>query len=104
MYQGSSPRMRGARLGDGLAVAVPGIIPAYAGSTRRRAPVSPPRWDHPRVCGEHALSVAVSGRPAGSSPRMRGALVEELLFVVDEGIIPAYAGSTINRINVDGDE
>ena len=50
-----------------------GIIPAYAGSTRRR--YRKPRWsrDHPRVCGEHALSVLLGCPLTGSSPRMRGA-------------------------------
>ena len=30
----------------------------------------------------------------GSSPRMRGALVDEVVVTVADGIIPAYAGST----------
>ena len=92
-----------------------GIIPAYAGSTllspshqhnalgsspRMRGARAPgaacrqPRWDHPRVCGEHsfhgpqlvrvawiipayagstALTWSVVATRAGSSPRMRGA-------------------------------
>ena len=31
-----------------------------------------PRWDHPRVCGEHCSAATVSGLPVGSSPRVRG--------------------------------
>ena len=116
---GSSPRTRGARL---RAVAPPdatrdhprvrgehsarlairsiacGIIPAYAGSTdgrvalrfwdtgssprTRGARPPPPRpragcRDHPRVRGEHLTVVAPD--------------------VLDDGIIPAYAGSTFYR-------
>ena len=36
--------------------------------------------------------------PLGSSPRMRGTLVQELPFDVLAGIIPAYAGNTRRRI------
>ena len=50
---GSSPRMRGARLGTLSHVPPYGTIPAYAGSTCPRGPGRPCRWDHPRVCGEH---------------------------------------------------
>ena len=72
-HLGSSPRMRGARLGHAGAVADAGIIPAYAGSTswswrpRRRC------WDHPRVCGEHLRRKLAKAEFLGSSPRMRGA-------------------------------
>ena len=91
---GSSPRMRGAPVDLLERGVAPGIIPAYAGST------SPPRAargsgrDHPRVCGEHVFSAAVPSSLAGSSPRMRGALVVRARHHLLEGIIPAYAGST----------
>ena len=90
--------MRGAlgrgALGDGRA----GIIPAYAGST------APPRLcgcaprDHPRVCGEHARrSTRCCTRP-GSSPRMRGAPAGLCGRRERHGIIPAYAGSTVQKL------
>ena len=91
---GSSPRMRGALLHAVRAQLEPGIIPAYAGSTKNAVCVHFPVRDHPRVCGEHASSNLSATKGAGSSPRMRGAL-DKANFLADRtGIIPAYAGST----------
>ena len=70
---GSSPRMRGARLAHGAAVAVHGIIPAYAGSTHACDCDRPTGQDHPRVCGEHEVGIRRALPSWGSSPRMRGA-------------------------------
>ena len=66
--------MRGARRGGRLARLDLGIIPAYAGSTKWAPLRERLTGDHPRVCGEHVLPVA--------------------LVQLGEGIIPAYAGST----------
>ncbi len=71
---GSSPRMRGARGAVLVDQRGAGIIPAYAGSTRKLK--------------------ATLNLPAGSSPRMRGAPAAELRAAGGAGIIPAYAGST----------
>ena len=71
-----------------------GIIPAYAGSTRRLSSRMPPARDHPRVCGEHYFTRTANQQPTGSSPRMRGARFGIALQGVTAGIIPAYAGST----------
>ena len=92
--QGSSPRMRGTLVGDRLANVDPGIIPAYAGNTRRSCPARSPTRDHPRVCGEHKGQAAIGPSPMGSSPRMRGTQVRAVLFLPYDGIIPAYAGNT----------
>ena len=91
---GSSPRMRGALEPCRVAALRPGIIPAYAGSTRRRASGSAPRRDHPRVCGEHRVLKYGRWPREGSSPRMRGARADGVARDVGERIIPAYAGST----------
>ena len=92
---GSSPRMRGALSSAGSVAVVAGIIPAYAGSTAWRLHVLRQRWDHPRVCGEH-WTVDLGDVPAiGSSPRMRGALQPCCKRQGWDGIIPAYAGSTL---------
>ena len=72
-----------------------GIIPAYAGSTTDMGGTSSPKKDHPRVCGEHWEPVAFSEIEQGSSPRMRGALRTERNSILEWGIIPAYAGSTL---------
>ena len=50
---GSSPRMRGTRQLKQHPHARRGIIPAYAGNTRRIDAVIGDIRDHPRVCGEH---------------------------------------------------
>ena len=75
--------------------ACPGIIPAYAGNTRRRC--RKPRWsrDHPRVCGEHCMTAREWPPSAGSSPRMRGTQVANPVHQDRLGIIPAYAGNTL---------
>ena len=50
------------------------IIPADAGSTRRRSDDAFIRRDHPRGCGEHVENDLAYFEEKGSSPRMRGAL------------------------------
>ena len=91
---GSSPHARRARTIDHSGQTKPGIIPACAGSTRLS--VLPPRRrrDHPRMRGEHALTLGRKQAGAGSSPHARGA--HGLLKVEHAvaGIIPACAGST----------
>ena len=91
---GSSPRMRGAHPALVGLVSRLGIIPAYAGSTPQLPTLKALGEDHPRVCGEHALSMAAIAALRGSSPRMRGAPVDGLWGAETTRIIPAYAGST----------
>ena len=69
---GSSPRMRGTRCHGVVRSLSPGIIPAYAGNTRGTASKATKSRDHPRVCGEHSLSMTSPLISTGSSPRMRG--------------------------------
>ena len=81
--KGSSPRVRGAPCAPYRAYPSGRIIPACAGSTssgtsRRRA-----RWDHPRVCGEHAWYSRSFRVMVGSSPRVRGALTERPVSAED---------------------
>ena len=71
-----------------------GIIPAYAGNTKRHGKTTLRPWDHPRVCGEHWLCGLLHAVWAGSSPRMRGTHECPFLCRVLAGIIPAYAGNT----------
>ena len=92
--EGSSPRMRGAPIGRNRLDGEPGIIPAYAGSTRLRLDCRVAVGDHPRVCGEHGTSFTRFANVRGSSPRMRGARVRVQDPHRTGGIIPAYAGST----------
>ena len=70
------------------------IIPADAGSTVLVDEEHPAGQDHPRGCGEHAVTMALSSAMSGSSPRMRGALLDMRVDSRYGGIIPADAGST----------
>ena len=91
---GSPPRVRG-KLGHIARDSVcDGITPACAGKTqsvmwRRRA-----KRDHPRVCGENAISPRHAHRRAGSPPRVRGKPVTATVSVTATGITPACAGKT----------
>ena len=95
-FSGSSPRMRGTRYSEVTARGISGIIPAYAGNTVGRCRVRWIRWDHPRVCGEHPSGPHELAWITGSSPRMRGTLLESSQLLYIERIIPAYAGNTPN--------
>ena len=92
---GSSPRMRGARQSKNCRYTSSGIIPAYAGSTTRTGPLTYQLTDHPRVCGEHSSYTYSIPSDIGSSPRMRGAQAAGVGPDGLDGIIPAYAGSTL---------
>ena len=91
---GSSPRMRGALHLLGQGRRVQRIIPADAGSTISRHAHDLAGEDHPRGCGEHQTLRSHPERPAGSSPRMRGALPRWVHGFRVRRIIPADAGST----------
>ena len=91
---GSSPHTRGAHLVQEPVHRLRGIIPAYAGSTRRCPWLSCPGRDHPRIRGEHALCSGISGQATGSSPHTRGARKVVGADIGKGRIIPAYAGST----------
>ena len=95
---GSSPRVRGAVAYETGAVGIFGIIPACAGSSRRRHPERGNEWDHPRVCGEQLFLFACAFALWGSSPRVRGADLDDLVLVMGAGIIPARAGSSAQYI------
>ena len=113
---GSSPHTRGARLRRRRSSGRSGIIPAYAGSTCTTTKSSAVAVDHPRIRGEHRLRLIeielatvdhprIRGehwppapslrRGPGSSPHTRGALHDRVGSQARSGIIPAYAGSTL---------
>ena len=95
---GSSPRLRGTLAIPEILHPAKRFIPASAGNTaplwcRTRLPAV-----HPRVCGEHRLTVRKKWDFGGSSPRLRGTLT---LQVVDELVlrfIPASAGNTYTPV------
>ena len=86
--------MRGTPLGGRESRSDRGIIPADAGNTWIADPFGRAWQDHPRGCGEHICSQSRSSHTRGSSPRMRGTLLEVPGSAIDDGIIPADAGST----------
>ena len=93
-FEGSSPRMRGARSFSYTCFAFLRIIPADAGSTDAESRYSVTARDHPRGCGEHPLSTYIWTMILGSSPRMRGARSRVWWWIRWCRIIPADAGST----------
>ena len=88
--------MRGTRARQAAVARERGIIPAYAGNTMRSRTAWPTIRDHPRVCGEHIMLRLTWIVLWGSSPRMRGTprLYPSLISIA--GIIPAYAGNTLD--------
>ena len=94
--QGSSPRMRGTLQLDIQLCGAGGIIPAYAGNTATCRCIVMNSRDHPRVCGEHCHKIFRQFHKPGSSPRMRGTPRAADRMPFDIGIIPAYAGNTLN--------
>ena len=71
-----------------------GIIPACAGNTSRISRTRPRPGDHPRVCGEHSSRASTRSSTSGSSPRVRGTLLNYATRPPKRGIIPACAGNT----------
>ena len=96
-FRGSSPHTRGALRDAAPVLALHGIIPAYAGSTRLVLMMMPTCWDHPRIRGEHEFTPLTSSNGKGSSPHTRGARLAVCQNRLQPGTIPAYAGST-NRL------
>ena len=92
---GSSPHTRGARGDFGLLIFSFRIIPAYAGSTSSATIAGVGDGDHPRIRGEHPAALPADEIRLGSSPHTRGALELSRMASRRNGIIPAYAGSTI---------
>ena len=91
---GSSPHTRGALCFDGGDGRDGGIIPAYAGSTSDWRRTMLFGRDHPRIRGEHTPGCLDMHVRKGSSPHTRGARTCMADTPEEDGIIPAYAGST----------
>ena len=91
---GSSPHVRGARGTHFVYTPLVGIIPACAGSTGPGCCHRCLHRDHPRMCGEHRNQKFCEVFKWGSSPHVRGAQHLDAVGRVQNGIIPACAGST----------
>ncbi len=91
---GSSPRMRGTLTVRTYREVRRRFIPAYAGNTSSCLGVRQATSVHPRVCGEHSLTVISLEFKGGSSPRMRGTHDRQANALQGQRFIPAYAGNT----------
>ena len=91
---GSPPRVRGKLCRQNFHLFRVGITPACAGKTLKERRPNEGRGDHPRVCGENAISPRHAHRRAGSPPRVRGKPRAPLRSRVAVGITPACAGKT----------
>ena len=70
------------------------ITPADAGKTTIIHTQNIPNKDHPRGCGENLKLPPDDAAKAGSPPRMRGKLTDNLSDGMEDGITPADAGKT----------
>ena len=71
-----------------------GLIPAGAGQTFAGPFRTPQHWAHPRGCGADSSSFSRAHLNTGSSPRVRGRLVDNCPHQCPVGLIPAGAGQT----------
>jgi len=96
--RGSPPRVRGAVALVCYPINEPRITPACAGSSFFRLSIMSDNADHPRVCGEQRLSLALSFLLSGSPPRVRGADKLSPRYQTLSRITPACAGSRRLRL------
>ncbi|TCS39009.1 hypothetical protein BCF53_11355 [Reinekea marinisedimentorum] len=69
------------------------FIPASAGNGPRMPPAAAGRLVHPRVCGERHLTWSVIVPNDGSSPRLRGTVLQCNRINLGSRFIPASAGN-----------
>ena len=91
---GSPPPMRGKGCFFVISLVCSGITPAYAGKSANVTLTGSSGWDHPRLCGEKALTDSGWTIPTGSPPPMRGKAVRCQRCTYDKRITPAYAGKS----------
>ena len=75
-----------------------GLIPACAGKTDDPSRGALNSGAHPRVCGENVVFSFLGSPPTGSSPRVRGKLIDIVDRETARGLIPACAGKTLNDL------
>ena len=92
---GSSPRVRGKRLGCGFSLRGWRLIPARAGKTLAHRRRSTRTTAHPRACGENIIDGFHKVVLDGSSPRVRGKQHPAGAGRRRRRLIPARAGKTM---------
>ena len=91
---GSSPRGRGKLRGMVSLRSQWGLIPAWAGKTRRSRSSTRRSRAHPRVGGENPIHPTSGTSQPGSSPRGRGKRRRPHAHPERRRLIPAWAGKT----------
>ena len=94
VWCGSSPLVRGQRIGRPADRRILRIIPARAGPTAKHYLKPDITADHPRSCGANKYDNDIDTLYDGSSPLVRGQQSNGLGKTVNERIIPARAGPT----------
>ena len=69
------------------------FIPAHAGNSGSAPNSRVPVTVHPRACGEQRREALVNPRAVGSSPRMRGTVLQGFVDLHFDRFIPAHAGN-----------
>ena len=92
---GSPPRMRGQVHREPGDTHSQRITPADAGTRRLWGDKRALYEDHPRGCGDKALSPSFSDGSVGSPPRMRGQVFAGIERRLQPGITPADAGTRL---------
>ncbi|SAI49272.1 Domain of uncharacterised function (DUF2825) [Bordetella ansorpii] len=93
---GSSPHTRGTLQTKRRHEVAHRFIPAYAGNTWCYPPVQSQRAVHPRIRGEHPVSICSNALRRGSSPHTRGTRLGADDVEPCGRFIPAYAGNTLS--------
>ena len=94
---GSSPLTRGKLIPVQGRFLVERLIPAHARKTKNARRPCQGRWAHPRSRGENTAIFGVSSAKQGSSPLMRGKLLQVAKGERVHGLTPAHAGKTASR-------
>ena len=94
MALGSPPRVRGKASIIRKEIRNVRITPACAGKSRIHCQPYGYSGDHPRVCGEKALSIVTLAAKSGSPPRVRGKGFFRVCVSLSTGITPACAGKS----------
>ena len=92
--EGSPPRVRGKGVRNASRSNSARITPACAGKSRIHCQPYGYSGDHPRVCGEKALSIVTLAAKSGSPPRVRGKALKVFALLRFFRITPACAGKS----------
>ena len=92
---GSSPRLRGTSIDICRKCLFLRFIPAPAGNIVFTASERATKTVHPRACGEHSYCSTRALRSRGSSPRLRGTLLDMIIIHASLRFIPAPAGNML---------